>query len=109
MMKKIVLGLSALVAIYFSVCISQCDVSAQVSVQPVVEQVDSDTFRRVELQHLPHDVLKTLGTAEAYAGCTFEGAYMKGTTCTSQYKILVQKEDRTNMYVFMNWKGEIME
>lgn len=108
-MKKIVLGLSALVAIYFGVCISQCDVSAQVSVQPVVEQVDPGTFRRIELQHLPHDVLKAMGTSEAYEGCTFEGAYVKGTTCAPQYKILVQNEDRTKMFVFMNRKGEIME
>ncbi|WP_195281410.1 hypothetical protein [Parabacteroides johnsonii] len=108
-MKKIVLGLSALVATYFGVCVSQCDVNAQVSAQPIVKLVESDAFRRVELQHLPYDVLKTMGTSEAYEGCTFEGAYVKGTECAPLYKILVQKEDRTQMYVFMNREGEIME
>ena len=40
-MKKIVLGLSALVATYFGVCVSQCDVNAQVSAQPIVKLVES--------------------------------------------------------------------
>ena len=86
-MKKIVLGLSALVATYFGVCVSQCDVNAQVSAQPIVKLVESDAFRRVELQHLPYDVLKTMGTSEAYEGCTFEGAYVIGTECAPLYKI----------------------
>lgn len=43
-MKKIVLGLSALVATYFGVCVSQCDVNAQVSAQPIVKLVESDAL-----------------------------------------------------------------
>ncbi|MEI3119312.1 MAG: hypothetical protein V8T12_12100 [Parabacteroides johnsonii] len=58
--EKVVLGLSALVATYFGFCVSQCDVNAQVSAQLIVKLVESDAFRRVELQHLPYDVLKTM-------------------------------------------------
>lgn len=41
-MKKIVLGLSALVVTYFGVCVSQCDVNAQV--RSTVVKVESDLF-----------------------------------------------------------------
>ena len=107
-MKKIVLGLSALVATYFGICVSQCDVNAQVSAQPIVKLVESDAFRRVELQHLPYDVLKTMGTSEAYEGCTFEGAYMSGKSGCETYKIKVENPDRTERFVLMNGRGEVI-
>lgn len=60
------------------------------------------------MQSLPHAVLRTMGTSASYEGCTFEGAYMSGKSGCKTYKIKVENPDRTERFVLMNGRGEVI-
>lgn len=60
------------------------------------------------MQNLPHAVLRTMGTSPSYEGCTFEGAFVKGNYGSPTYKIEISTPDRTEQYVLMNGRGEVI-
>ena len=86
-MKKIVLALVVAVVACVVVFASQDVKCRQAAVYSSFEQVTPDGFRRIDMQNLPHAVLRTMGTSSSYEGCTFEGAYMMGNPGHETYKI----------------------
>ena len=99
-MKKIVLALVVAVVACVGVFASQ-DVKCR--------QVTPDGFRRIDMQNLPHAVLRTMGTSSSYEGCTFEGAYMMGNPGHETYKIEIGNPDRSEEFVLMNGRGEVIK
>ena len=61
------------------------------------------------MQNLPHAVLRTMGTSSSYEGCTFEGAYMMGNPGHETYKIEIGNPDRSEEFVLMNGRGEVIK
>ena len=60
------------------------------------------------MQNLPHAVLRTMGTSSS-EGCTFEGAYMMGNPGHETYKIEICNPDRSEGFVLMNGRGEVIK
>lgn len=50
-----------------------------------------------------------MGTSSSYEGCTFEGAYMMGHPGSETYKIEICNPDRSEEFVLMNGRGEVIE
>ena len=108
-MKKIVLALVVAVVACVVVFASQDVKCRQAAVYSSFEQVTPDGFRRIDMQNLPHAVLRTMGTSSSYAGCTFEGAYMMGNPGHETYKIEIGNPDRSEEFVLMNGRGEVIK
>lgn len=108
-MKKIVLVVGIVAMTGFVVFASQdkCCVRAMAA-QPSLTQVDAEGFQKIELQNLPHSVLRAMGTAPEFAGCRFQEAAIASVGGAKRYKILVQENDCNKEYVTMNDKGEII-
>ena len=66
-MKKIVLALVVAVVACVVVFASQDAKCRQAAVYSSFEQVTPDGFRRIDMQNLPHAVLRTMGTSSSYA------------------------------------------
>jgi len=98
-MKKIVLALVVAVVACVVVFASQDVKCRQAAVYSSFEQVTPDGFRRIDMQNLPHAVLRTMGTSSSYEGCTFEGTY----------KIEIGNPDRSEEFVLMNGRGEVIK
>lgn len=106
-MKKIVLGIVALIVCM--VVFASQDVKKQsVSLCVPAVQTPSDAFRRIEMQELPHAVLRVMGTDSAYAGCTFEGAYMAGNKGQEVYKIKVMYPGCKEQFIQMDARGQVI-
>ena len=108
-MKKIVLALVVAVVACVVVFASQDVKCRQAAVYSSFEQVTPDGFRRIDMQNLPHAVLRTMGTSSSYEGCTFEGAYMMGNPVHETYKIEIGNPDRSEEFVLMNGRGEVIK
>lgn len=50
-----------------------------------------------------------MGTSSSYEGCTFEGAYMMGNPGHEIYKIEIGNPDRSEEFVLMNGRGEVIK
>ncbi|MCD7852273.1 hypothetical protein [uncultured Parabacteroides sp.] len=107
-MKKIVLALVVMVVACVVVFASQDVKCRQTTAFSSFEQATPDGFRKIDMQNLPHAVLRTMGTSSSYEGCTFEGAYMSGKSGCETYKIEVENPDRTERFVLMNGRGEVI-
>ena len=101
-MKKIVLALVVAVVACVVVFASQDAKCRQAAVYSSFEQVTPDGFRRIDMQNLPHAVLRTMGTSSSYEGCTFEGGH-------ETYKIEIGNPDRSEEFVLMNGRGEVIK
>ena len=108
-MKKIVLALVVAVVACVVVFASQDVKCRQAAVYSSFEQVTPDGFRRIDMQNLPHAVLRTMGTSSSYEGCTIEGAYMMGNPGHETYKIEICNPDRSEGFVLMNGRGEVIK
>ncbi len=107
-MKKIVLALVVTVVACVVVFASQDVKCRQAAVYSSFEQVTPDGFRKIDMQDLPHAVLRTMGTSSSYEGCTFEGAYMTGNPGSEIYKIEICNPDRSEEFVLMNGRGQVI-
>ena len=108
-MKKIVLALVVTVVACVEVFATQDVKCRQAAVYSSFEQATPDGFRKIDIQNLPHAVLRTMGTSSSYEGCTFEGAYMMGHPGSETYKIEICNPDRSEEFVLMNGRGEVIE
>lgn len=108
-MKRIVLALVvaivACVVVFAAQDVKRASVTATL---PSLEQTNSDGFRKIDMQHLPHAVLRTMGTSASYKDCTFDGAYVSSVAGQVTYKIEVTNPDRTERFVLMNRWGEVI-
>lgn len=50
-----------------------------------------------------------MGTSSSYESCTFEGAYMMGNPGHETYKIEICNPDRSEGFVLMNGRGEVIK
>ena len=92
-MKKIVLALVVAVVACVVVFASQDAKCRQAAVYSSFEQVTPDGFRRIDMQNLPHAVLRTMGTSSSY----------------ETYKIEIGNPDRSEEFVLMNGRGEVIK
>lgn len=107
-MKKIVLALVVAVVACVVVFASQDAKCRQAVVGSSFEQMTPIGYRKIDMQNLPHAVLRTMGTSSSYEGCTFEGAYVMGNPGRETYKIEVCTPDHTEQFVLMNSRGEVI-
>lgn len=107
-MKKIVLAFVVAVVACVVVFASQDVKRRQTVVYSSCEQMTPIGYRKIDMQNLPHAVLRTMGTSSSYEGCTFEGAYVMGNPGRETYKIEVCTPDHTEQFVLMNSRGEVV-
>lgn len=101
-MKKIVLMVAVVACVAFASQKSQA-----VEMNPTVENVLQDDFKKIEVKDLPQPVAEAI--AKSYADSSVKEAFASGEEGAKKYKVVLLDKDQKEQTVLFDEKGVIVK